>query len=78
MHCFMSPEFGWEAVLYTIDRPDSTARFDLYIDPKEVVTAGPYQPKVSCKGLQVSIFTAGTSILTKHLLCMKKPGMLCL
>ncbi len=47
MHCFMSPDFGWDTVLYTIDRPNSTpGQFASCADGKQAVISGPFQPEV--------------------------------
>lgn len=47
MHCFMSYDFDWDPVLYTIDRPVSTpGKADLYAEEPQLVLLGPFQPKV--------------------------------
>ena len=47
MQCFMSYDFDWDPVLYTIDRPVNTpGKPDLYAEEPQLVLLGPFQPQV--------------------------------
>lgn len=47
MHCFMSPDFGWYTVLYTIDRPNGNGAS--CADRKQAVISGPFRPEEALK-----------------------------
>lgn len=50
LQCFMSPDFGWDTVLYTIDRPNSTPGKGVSCtDGKQAVISGPLQPEEAMK-----------------------------
>ncbi len=43
----MSPDFGWDTVLYTIDRPSGPpSKGASCADGKQAVISGPFQPEV--------------------------------
>ena len=47
MHCFLSPDFHWDTKMYTIDRKGAEiGNNGLFQNDKELVIAGPFQPKV--------------------------------
>jgi len=50
LHCFMSPDFGWDTVLYTIDRPSGPpSKGASCADGKQAVISGPFQPEEALK-----------------------------
>ncbi|DBA87469.1 TPA: hypothetical protein ACH3X1_004508 [Trebouxia sp. C0004] len=47
MHCFTSPDLGWDTMLYTIDRPSSTpGKGASCAEGTQAVISGPFQPEV--------------------------------
>ena len=47
MHCFLSQEFQWDPVMYTIDRTEAQlGENGLFQDDKQFIIAGPFLPQV--------------------------------
>ena len=50
LSCFLNGDFGWDPVLYTIERPESTSPVvSQCAVPKAVCVSGPYMPRVKCQ-----------------------------
>ena len=48
MHCFLSPDFHWDPVMYTMDRTEAQVGSNgLFQDDRELTISGPHQPQVS-------------------------------
>lgn len=46
MHCFLSQEFQWDPIMYTIDRTEAQLGDNgLFQDDKQLIIAGPYLPQ---------------------------------
>ena len=56
--CFLNGDFGWDPVLYTIERPESTSPVvSQCVVPEAGCVLGPYTPRVSAKKLTGPIHT---------------------
>ena len=50
--CFLNSDFGWDPLVYTIQRPESTSpAVSQCVMPKAACISGPYTPRVSAKTL---------------------------
>ena len=50
--CFLNGDFGWDTLLYTIEKPESISpAVSQCVVPKAACVSGPYTPRVSTKTL---------------------------